>query len=397
MSDKTLLVLAASMYQLDTIKTAKQLGYRVVTTDNVPDNPGHTMADHSYSVDTTDMEGVLNIAIHEKVCGIISPCTEVAVPTMAYVAERLGLNGPPFTSTQITCDKNVFRRFLRENAFPVPEFYEVSEEFQPDEDLFMEKIWIIKPAQSSGSKGVFIINSWHDYQNRFPEMEVFSNTGVGILEEYVEGFQGTSEGILENGKIVFCVVLDRQTVSPPYVTTCGHRVPTLLGNERLQQLHKMLEVLFRLLQLTEGPFDCDFVATNDKIYILEISPRIGGNLIAPLLKIATGFDLVKYSVKKACDDWVVLPEKIKISPAATVLFGVSRHGNLMYNEEEAKLLEKESWVNQLSFDVKVNTPVLPFINSKYRIGEAIVVGGSREAIDGKIVEMKKRLGIRVEP
>ena len=129
MSDKTLLVLAASMYQLDTIKTAKQLGYRVVTTDNVPDNPGHTMADHSYLVDTTDMEGVLNIAIHEKVCGIISPCTEVAVPTMAYVVERLGLNGPPFTSTQITCDKNVFRRFLRENAFPVPSFMKFQKNF----------------------------------------------------------------------------------------------------------------------------------------------------------------------------------------------------------------------------------------------------------------------------
>ena len=51
---KTILVLAASRYQLPTITSAKRLGYRVITTDNLPENPGHALADVNYLVDTLD-------------------------------------------------------------------------------------------------------------------------------------------------------------------------------------------------------------------------------------------------------------------------------------------------------------------------------------------------------
>ena len=86
MSRPALLVLAASTYQLRTIRTAKRLGYRVVTTDNVPTNPGHALADQAYSTDTTDLEGVLAIARRERLDGVIAPCTDVAVPTAAVFA-----------------------------------------------------------------------------------------------------------------------------------------------------------------------------------------------------------------------------------------------------------------------------------------------------------------------
>ena len=98
-----LLVLAASHYQCDAIRTAQRLGYRVITTDNRPDNPGHRIADRCFDVDTTDRAGVLAIARAEKIAGVLAPCTDVAMPTAACVAEALGLRGPSVASTYRLC------------------------------------------------------------------------------------------------------------------------------------------------------------------------------------------------------------------------------------------------------------------------------------------------------
>ena len=78
MTRKTLLVLAASRYQIPIITTAKRLGYRVLTIDNVPDNPGHALADQACFIDTTDIQGVLAVARRERVDGVIAACTDVA-------------------------------------------------------------------------------------------------------------------------------------------------------------------------------------------------------------------------------------------------------------------------------------------------------------------------------
>ena len=117
MKPRTVVVLAASVYRLDAIRTAQRLGYRVVTVDNRPANPGPSLADASYDVDTTDLQGVLDVARRESIAGIISPCADVAVPTAAFVAEQLGLPGPPLASTRTVCSSC---RCFRTNPLPAP-------------------------------------------------------------------------------------------------------------------------------------------------------------------------------------------------------------------------------------------------------------------------------------
>src|SRR3954464_13348905 len=106
---KTLLVLAAAQYQMDAIRTAKRLGYRVVTTDNIPGNPGHALADEAYGIDTTDLDAVLEIARAEKIDGVVAPCTDVAVVTAAHLADELDLPGVPVAAARIVTDKLAFR------------------------------------------------------------------------------------------------------------------------------------------------------------------------------------------------------------------------------------------------------------------------------------------------
>ena len=365
----------------------------MITTDNVPENPGHMLADRSFNIDTTDMQGVLDIAAFENIHGIIAAGTDVAVPTAAYVAEQLGLRGVPVESAYIACDKVVFRQFLHEKGFPVPKAFPVTAAFQIDADFFKRQ-WIIKPDRSSGSKGVFILNSRADFQQHLPETLSFSPQNRGIIEEFINGFQGTYEGIVKNGELVLTFVLDRQTVNPPYVTTSGHHIPTRLPSYLQDRLSSVLKNILKTLRITDATFDCDFVATKDEVYIIEFTPRMGGNSISTLLKKATGFDLIEYSVRQTCGDSIDLPERIDIKPMSVVLLGVIEKGLLYYDQEEVEALKKEKWVDLISFDVGFGEPVLPFINGRHRIGEAFVYGKDRDDLDANVMELKRRLGLK---
>ena len=391
---KTILVLAASTYQLDAIRTAKRLGYRVITTDNIPDNPGHVLADRSFAADTTDSKAVAAIARAECISGIISPCTDVAVPTAAHVAAELGLPGVPLHAARVLTNKGAFRRFLREQGLPVPQYHVIGPEAQTPRLDWQSGFWVVKPDFSSGSKGIFVVRDEEELTMRMPESRAFSPSGTVVLEQYIQGHQATCEGVLANGRVMLSVILDRQTASLPYVVTTGHHLPTRLPPSALQRFRMTVESVCAALGVQNGPFDCDFVCSQDEVFILEMTPRLGGNSISQLLRIATGFDLVEYAVHHACGADCSLPKQLRVHPSAVVLLGTDSSGKLNYDEGEFSTLCNESWVHSLTMDVPVGAPVEKFINGRHRVGEGYITADSRDMLEERVTEFRRRLALR---
>jgi len=395
MSEKTLLVLAASHYQVPVIEQARRSGFRIITTDNIPENPGHRLADRCYNVDTTDRHSVLSICRKEKVAGVISACTDVAVPTAAYIASNMGLPGVPVESAEICCYKMAFRKFLRENDFPVPEAHCFTVSTHPPQQIFRERC-IIKPDWSSGSKGIFIVSSYEEFLGRIKESLIFSPTGKGVCETFIEGFQGTCEGIIRRGKVVWRMITDRRTAELPYVTTCGHRVPSSLTREKQEELVALIEAICQRLHIFDSVFDCDFVSSASNVFILEISPRLGGNSLTSLVKYAAGFDIIDYAIHQACNITQPMPAMPKIIlPTELILFGVMREGHLQYNEAEVLSLKNELWIRELELDYPPGVKVQPFINGRHRLGQAIVCAHSSVELADRVMELKQRLSLRV--
>ena len=394
--NKTLLVLAAARYQLDTIRCARRLGHRVVTLDNRPDNPGHREADKSYDIDTTDLEAVLEAARRERVDGVIAACTDVAVPTAAFVARELGLPGPPLESTRVACSKIRFREFLAVHGLPVPRSFMIDSVQAPDAALFNDRRWILKPDQSSGSKGIFVVRSRGEFIERLPQMLSHSPTGTGILEEFIEGHQGTCEAVLSCAGLALTCISDRATAELPYVATRGHFLPTRLPADAQSNLLAELAKVCGLLGITAGPVDCDFVASGDQVYILELSPRMGGNCISALMRQALGFDLVEHSVRQALGEDPAPPVGLSVRPCAAIILGVDAAGYLNFEVDGMQSLQREPWVPSLSLDMERGAPVQPFINGRNRVGEAIVVGENREEVDAKVAELYSRLRLRAD-
>jgi len=379
---------------MDAMRAAKKLGYRVVTTDNVPSNPGHNLADVNYYVDTTNKEAVLEIALRESIDGVLAPATDVAVPTAAYIAENMGLKGPPFESADIACDKIMFKDFLRRNGFPVHHSAFVLEDNSPPAGVFENGPCIIKPDRSSGCKGVFIVTSKEELQLRLPEALSFSPARKVVLEKFIAGFQGTVEGVLEKGDLALTFFLDRKTFVPPYVTTCGHHVPTRLSKTIQRRVKEQLHELVHLLKLEQGPFDCDFVVTDDEVFLLEISPRIGGNSIPRLISHAAGFEITEYAVKSACGDPVELPVRLHLKPTALVLLGVPSGGAFHYDEAALQALRIEEWVETLLLDIPMGHSVEPFKNGRHRVGEALLRGKDLDDLPSRVSELLSRLALQ---
>lgn len=390
---KTLLVLAASLYQVAAIETARRMGYRVVTTDNVPTNPGHVLADKSYNVDTTNVDAVLELAKRENISGIISPGTDVAVVTAAIVAKQLQLPGPPPEAARILTDKFAFRQFLSNSDMPCPRVHEIGGDKSIPDDFFDGSAWLVKPCRASGSKGVFIVRDHQDFTGRVTESRAFSMDGKAILEEFIDGSQHSCEGLLKDGKAALALITDRDTAPPPHTATMGHRVPSTLAAPMQSQALAAIEDVFRRLGVRSGPFDCDFVASDGRIVLIELTPRLGGNSLSRLFTAALDFDLVACAVAYACGDSMPLPPQHQPRPTAVALFGVEQAGRLAWNQAEAEALRREGWVQTLLMDHQPGTVVQPFINGRHRVGEALVHGADRRELDERLAELKRRLAL----
>lgn len=311
---KKILLLGGSVQQIIAIETAKRMGYYTVLCDYLPDNPGQNHADKFYLVSTTDMNGVLNVARNENVSGILAYASDPAAPTAAYVAEKMGLPGNPFESVNILCNKDKFREFLSLNGFhtPVAKGYDNCFKALADikDNLFKMPV-IVKPVDSSGSKGVSRIDSIEDAAEKLEYAISFSRSKRIIVEEYVEkfGYQIAGDGLSIDGKLVFRYFandhFDPKCKNPfvPIAASFPYNMPAEVQNK----VHAEIQRLISLLNMQTSTYNFDMRIDQDfNVYLMEVAPRDGGNYIPDVIKYATGVDLVECSIKAAMGEPISL-------------------------------------------------------------------------------------------
>lgn len=298
---KKVLFLGGSPFQLPPILYAKQKGYHVITCDYLPDNPGNKLADEYHNISTTDKEAVLALAAERKIDGIVAYASDPAAPTAAYVAEKLGLPGNPYKSVEILANKDLYRDFLSKNNFNVPAHASFSSFDEVQRYVAgIDKPVMLKPVDSSGSKGVTKLAGDDQLQQAYDLAISFSRSKRVIVEEFVErkGTQIAGDGFVLNGKLVFrCFAQEHFNRSGNIFVPIGESFPLLLPEYIQEKIHLEVERLVSLLDMKAGAINFDIVIDqNDRIFLMEIGPRAGGNLITEIIKYSTGVNLVKYIV-----------------------------------------------------------------------------------------------------
>lgn len=308
MEQKKLMLLGGLRYLLPVIDAAHRHGVHVITVDYTPDNIAHKHSDEYHNVSIIDKDAVLALARELQIDGIMSFAVDPGVVSAAYVAEQMGL---PFQcsyeSACILQDKSRFRQFLTENGFNVPNArgYDKSEAALNDIDYFNWPV-IVKPVDSAGSKGVTRVDDPSALPAAIEHALNCSPSKHFIIEDFLEldGFQSSTDVFTVNGTLVHCPfsdqLFDAQAANP--YTPAIEIWPSSMPEWAQIELRNELQRLFTLLHCKTGIYNVESrLCTNGNAYIMEVSPRGGGNRIAELQRLATGVDLIEGDVLKSLD------------------------------------------------------------------------------------------------
>lgn len=356
---KRLMLLGGIRYLLPVIKAAHHHGYYVITVDYVPDNIAHKYSDEFHNVSILDKDAVLKLAQELKIDGILSFGVDPGVITAAFVAEKMNL---PFQcsykSACILQDKSLFRQFLKDNNFNVPNAkgYSSKEDALADTDYFNWPI-IVKPVDSAGSKGVTRVDLKEQLSSAIDYALNESHNGHFIIEDFLEkvGNSSDCDSFTVDGKLVFCSfndqLFDNKAINP--YTPAAFTWPSTIPQWAQEELKSELQRLMTLLNVKTGVYNIETrLCKNGKPYIMEVSPRGGGNRLSEMMKYISGQDLIDNCVRAAVGEPIdtISQPKNKGYWAEVILHsecnGIFQTINIDKYTENKYLVEKDIWVKE---------------------------------------------------
>lgn len=295
---KKLLILGAMEMHVPLIKRAKELGIYTITCDYLPENPGHKIADEAYFDSTTDINAVLELSQKLKIDGIMTYNSDPAAPTASYVAEKLHLPGNPYISVKTMSEKDLFRNFLKEKKLNYPKFHEFTT-FEESKDYLSNNDFpiIIKPVDSSGSKGCTVLYDCKGLLNAVNKALEKSRCKRFIIEEYIDtiGHQLHGDGFVKNGKLIFLCLGDHHFDSNinnlvPYSTT----YPSEHSDLEIEQCKKEVQLFIEKVGFCNGGINVELRISKKtrKPYIIDIGARNGGNFNPKVIQYATEFNFL---------------------------------------------------------------------------------------------------------
>ncbi len=391
------MLLGGLRYLLPVIDAAHKLGIHVITCDYLPDNIAHKYSDEYRNVSIVDKEAVLTTARELQIDGIMSFAVDPGVVTAAYVQQELGLPGCPYESVCILQNKDRFREFLRAHGFNCPwshGFSSVQAALEAAGKFTYPAI--VKPTDSAGSKGVSRVDSPAELPAALQEAMRCSLSGRIIVEQFIEkmGDSFGSDSFAVDGTIVFHAFYDQyfdKACPNPY--TPGAEIwPSLAPQPVLDELRSELQRLVTLLGIQTSILNIEARAgTDGKVYIMEVSPRGGGNRLAEVIRMGTGVDLIAASVRAAVGLPVQDVEQKPFNGAWAIMALHSERDGVFDHLELSPAMQ--SHVVEDALLVQPGDTVRAFRGANDAIGHLIVYHDTREALTAAMQQVEQNVRV----
>lgn len=397
---KRIMFLGGTSLQLPAMQYAKDRGYYTILCDYDPNTLGKAYADEFYPISTVDKQKIAEVAEKTRINGIIAYLSDTAAPTAAFVANKLNLPANPYDSVLTLTKKDLFRRFLSENGFSCPQAKSYKSLLEAKKEICKFTFpLMLKPTDSSGSRGISLIRNPGELETAFKMACAHSKEKTIIMEEFIEMTHTHQIGgdiFVIDGKIEFFGFLNcHRNLWNPFIPV-GKSYPLLLDNKKVEIIRNELQRLIHLLKIKSGPFNIEVILGKDeKPYIIEMAPRNGGNLIPNLLEMATGIDTVKLTIETA------LGNKINILPLfdsdvcyATYALHSQKEGKLVSIHHHKEI--RGNIVKQVLFKEK-GAIIEPFNGADKTIGFIFLKFHDLEELKNKMENMNQYIDIELSP
>lgn len=395
------MLLGGIRYLLPVIKAAHEEGYYVITADYIPDNIAHKYSDEYVNVSIIDKETVLRVAQEKQIDGIMSFGVDPGVVSAAYVQEKMGLPSfGPYESVCILQNKDLFRAFLSKHGFNVPKAkgYSNLNDALTEQDEFDYPV-IVKPTDSAGSKGVTRVDDRSQLKKAVEYAFDKSFSRHIIIEDFIEkrGCSSDTDSFSVDGQLKF-VSFNAQrfdvNAANPY-TPAAYSWPSTFTKEEEMYLTSEIQHLISLLGMKTCVYNIETrIGTNGKPYIMELTPRGGGNRLCEMLHYATGVDMITAITRYVVGDSVpVIEQKPYKGHWAEVILHADKDGSfdqlVVAKGFPAEIVEEDLWVSK-------GECVNSFEGANNAIGTLVLRFEDKEVMEKCICNIPSWLTVKVD-
>jgi biotin carboxylase len=256
-------------------------------------------AHHLCVFDYRDPDDALRMAraLHDsKPLDAVVSFTEYGLMPAAEIKEALGIQGNAKAAVRLTRDKIAMREHLAGRRLGAVRFQRCSSVAEVRDFLVMiGGPIVVKPAEGSGSSGVFHVTSVDQVETAFAHAQA-KHPSSTIVEEYVEGPEYSTESFTTDGRHEIIAVTEKITTGPPHFVETGHRMPAPLAEAVFAEFRDLVTRFLDAIGHSFGPAHTELRRGPSGLRIIEGNTRPGGDFIWELVLHAMGRDLVRDSI-----------------------------------------------------------------------------------------------------
>lgn len=291
---KKLAIIGASYLQQPLVEKAREMGLYTICFAWEDGAVCKDLCDKFYPISIVDKDAILKVCREEGIDAVTTIASDVAVLTVNYVAEQMGLIGNPDKYSQTATNKYLMRQCFMENGVPSPKYCLTDGEVPMAISTFRFPV-IVKPTDRSGSRGVEKVEKQEDLQEAITRACKESFQQKAVIEEFVEGREISVESISFEGKHYILQITDKVTTEAPFFVELEHHQPSTLPEDIKSRVKAIVLNALTALHIQYGASHAELKITKDgDIRVIEIGARMGGDFIgSDLVKLSTGYDFLK--------------------------------------------------------------------------------------------------------
>lgn len=397
---KRLLILGAGRGQIGLYRAAKEMGITTIA-GTMPDNnpPCIPLADEVCYMNIIDPDEVESKTRDLQFDGVATCCLDRGLKALGRLCDRRSLPGYSESTATLCADKLAMKRRLMEHGVNTAEYAEVSnvEELAEAVDAIGGYPVIIKAVDLAGSMGINKAFNEKEAIRGFKNSMDATRRSHVIVERLLQGREFGAQAFITDGKVLFVMphgdILYHSSTDVPV----GHYVPFDCPAEMADKITAETEKAIKALGLDNCAVNIDFIEEDGKVYVLELSGRIGANGLPEVVSAHFGIDYYRMVVLASLGMSVrELWDSRDGNEAAMSSMVVSPDKEGTLRDIEYKGDSNLPGVFEINLFAKPGSHVSRFSNSSHCLGQIVTVGGNVRECRRTINEVTKNLNIIIE-
>lgn len=388
MYKKAILIFGVGELQKSIINRAKLMGLYTIGIDPCEDAVCKNEVDAFEVVGGQDYEGTLAIARKYNVAAVVTAATDKPLVMMARIAKELGLRFYSEETAIWSTDKYQMKQRFIEGGIPCARGRIIK---NAEEAKDLDFPLILKPRDNSGSRGVILCRNIEELSTAMNETLQYTRMDSVLVEEFIEGSEYSIESLHYNGKSEVIQFTEKRTTPFPYNVELGHIQPANISEEHKKEICTIIAKIGKALKFENCPSHTELKINKRGIYVIETSPRLGGDYITSILTpLSTGINMEDQLLHIALGESVDITT-YKVNKSSGILFLNLSEG--IIKTIDSNLKNVKNWPNVYDFKFRLNIGnyINKITSSLDRYGHIIIYDDSTERLKSIIKKYKDKI------